>query len=53
MADSPEDFIRRADVAAAEAKSATLENVRDRALRSEAALRALAARLTSAKLGRI
>jgi len=39
-----EFYLERAEQAAAEAAAATLDNVRDRALRSEAAWRTMAAR---------
>jgi hypothetical protein len=44
MAQTYEFLIARADEAAAEAKNAGLENLRQRALRSEAAWREMAAR---------
>jgi hypothetical protein len=44
MAQTYEFLIARADEAAAEAKNAVLENLRERALRSEAAWRDMAAR---------
>lgn len=53
MADTVQDLERRADLAAAEAEAATLDNVRDRALRSEAAWRSLANRMNARNLGRL
>lgn len=44
MANDREFYVTRADECAAEASAATLDNVRERALRSEAAWRAMAAR---------
>lgn len=48
MALSYEFLIERADQAASEAAGALLDNVRDRALRSEKAWRAMAAQLRDA-----
>jgi hypothetical protein len=45
MSQSFEFYTQRADEAAAEARLAQLDNVRDRALRSEAAWRQMAERL--------
>ena len=52
MADTIESYEQRADQAAEEARHATLANVRERALRSEAAWRAMAQRKTSVEEGR-
>ncbi len=44
MAQTTQFYLERAEEAAEEARNATLDNVRDRALRSEASWRAMAIR---------
>jgi hypothetical protein len=53
MAESPEIYLARADAAASEARLAVLENVRDRALRAEAAWRGMAERLLTMQANRV
>jgi hypothetical protein len=52
MAQTLEFYMARAEEAATEARNATLTNVRDRALRSEASWRAMATRAQTAETSR-